>query len=85
MLRKSVYQYEYMDEWQKFNETSVHGKKDFYSNLNMEDITDTDWIHTKGVCQDFEIKNAVEYHTFYLKGDTLLLADVFKNLCIKCV
>ena len=83
LLRKSVYQYEYMDEWQKFNETSIHGKKDFYSNLNMEDITDTDWLRAKGVRQ--EIKNAVEYHTFYLKGDTLLLADVFKNLCIKCV
>ena len=29
-----------MDEWNKFNETSLPKKEDFYSNLNMEDITD---------------------------------------------
>ena len=29
-------------------------KKDFYSHLNMEDITDA---HAKRVCKDFEIKN----------------------------
>ena len=34
-------------------------------------------MHAKGVCQDFEIKNAVEYHTCYLKRDTLLLGNVF--------
>ena len=45
----------------------------------MEDITDTDYMHAKKVCQDFEIKNFSEYHDLYLKSDTLLLADVFKN------
>ena len=77
LLKKGVYQYEYMDEWGKVNETSIPGKQDFYSNLNLEDVTDTDCMHAKGVCQDFEIKNAVEYHTFYLKSDTLLLGNVF--------
>ena len=28
-----------MDEWEKFNETSLREKEEFYSNLNMEDIT----------------------------------------------
>ena len=36
MLRKGVYYYEYMDEWEKFNETSLSKKDDFYSNLDME-------------------------------------------------
>ena len=31
-------------------------KKDFYSHLNMEDITDADYMHAKRVCKDFEIK-----------------------------
>ena len=31
-----------MDDWEKFNETSLPGKEDFYSQLNMEDNTDTD-------------------------------------------
>ena len=31
-----------MDDWEKLNETSLPGKEDFYSHLNMEDITDAD-------------------------------------------
>ena len=43
LLRKGVYPYEYMDKWKKFNETaSPEKKKEFYSNLNMEDIKDAD-------------------------------------------
>ena len=45
----------------------------------MEDITDGDSMHAKRVCKHFEIKNLGEYHDLYLKSDTLLLADVFKN------
>ena len=45
-----------MDEWEKFNETSLPEKVELYSNLNMEDITDTDYNHAKRVYKDFEIK-----------------------------
>ena len=86
LLRKGVYPYEYMDDWEKFNETTLPEKEEFYSNLNMEDITDADYMHAKRVCKDFEIKNLGEYHDLYLKSDTLLLADVFKNfrkMCLK--
>ena len=57
LLRKSVYPYEYMDEWEKFNETTLSEKEEIYSNLNMEDSTDADYVHTKRVFKDFEIKN----------------------------
>ena len=40
LLRKGVYPYKYMDSWEKFNETSLLIKEDFYSHLNMEDIED---------------------------------------------
>ena len=39
-----------MDDWEKFYETPLPEKEDFYSNLNMEDITDTDYTHAKKVC-----------------------------------
>ena len=45
----------------------------------MEDITDADYMHAKGLCKDFEIKHLGEYHDFYLKNDTLHLANVFEN------
>ena len=38
-LREGLYTYEYMDDWEKINETSLPKKEDFYSHLNMEDIT----------------------------------------------
>ena len=36
-----------MDEVEKFNETSLPEKEEFYSDLNIEDITDADYAHTK--------------------------------------
>ena len=56
LLQKGVYPYEYMDDWEKFNETSLSEKEDFFSHLNMEDITDGGYAHAKRVCKDFEIK-----------------------------
>ena len=46
-LRKGVYLCEYMDSWERFNEISLPDKEAFYSNLNMEDITDVDYKHAK--------------------------------------
>ena len=47
LLRKGVYPYEYMDSWEKFDETSFSDKTTFYSVLNLEDITDEDYEHAK--------------------------------------
>ena len=52
MLGKGVYPDEYMDDWEKFTKTALHEKEDFYSNLNMEDIADADYIYEKIVCKD---------------------------------
>ena len=49
LLQKVVYPYEYMDDWEKFNETSLPEKEDIYNHLNMKDITDTDYGHAKRV------------------------------------
>ena len=65
-----------MDHWEKFNGTSSPEKEDFYSHVNVEDITNADYTHTKRVCKDFEMKNLGEYHDLYVQSDTLLLADV---------
>ena len=49
MLRKVVYPYEYMNDWEKSNETSSQEKEDFYNHLNMRNITDEDYTHAKRV------------------------------------
>ena len=72
-----------MDNWEKFNETLLPIKEDFYIHLNMEDITDADHAHAKGVCKDFEIKRLGEYHDIYVQSYTLLLADVLEICVLK--
>ena len=54
-----------MDDLEKLIETSLPEKEDFYSHLNMEDITDADYEHTKRVCKDFEIKIFEEYDSMF--------------------
>ena len=75
-----------MGSWQRFDETSLPDKENFYSNLNMEDITDVDYRHGKTVFEYFINKNVGDYRDLYVQSDTLLLADVFenfRNMCIK--
>ena len=84
-LQKDVYPCEYMDGWKKFNETSLSVKEDFYSHLNMEDMTNADYAHTKRVCKNFEIENLGEYHNLYVQSDRLLLAEVFENFQKMCL
>ena len=57
LLRKGVYPYQYMDEWEKFTETTLLEKEEFYTNVNIEDIKDADYMNGKRVYKDFEIKN----------------------------
>ena len=79
LLPKAVYPYEYIDDWEKINATLLLEKEDFYSHLNIKDITDVDNARTKRVCKDFKIKNLVQCHNLYVQSDALLLADVFEN------
>ena len=57
LVPKGVYPYQYQDDWEKFNEKSLPKKEGFNNHFNMEDLTDADYAHAKGVCKDFEIKH----------------------------
>ena len=81
-MQKDVYLYESMDDWEKFNETLLPEKEDFYSRLN---ITDADSAHAKRVWKDFEIKELRDYHDLCVQSDPLLLADVFENFRNTCL
>ena len=45
-----------MDSWEKFNETSLTRKEFFYSELNLEHISDKDHLHAQKVRDAFKIK-----------------------------
>ena len=61
MRRKGVYPYEYMDEWNKFEETSLPPKDTFYSKLNIKGISDQDHEHVQQVWNIIEKKTLSRY------------------------
>ena len=86
-VKKGIYPYEYMSEWEKFKETKVPPREAFYSKLNMAGVKDEDYEHARKVWKEFEIKNLGEYHDLCLKTDVIiLLANVFEDfreVCLK--
>ena len=85
LLRKGVYPYECMNSWEKINETSLPDKEAFYSNLNMEDITDVEYMHAKIIFKNLINKNLGDNHDLCVQSDTLLLPNVFENFRNMCV
>ena len=82
MLQKGVYLHEYMNDWEKLNKTSLTEKED---HLNMDDITDADYAHTKRVSKEFKMKNAGQYHDLYVQSNIFVLVDVFENFRNICL
>ena len=44
-----------MDSWERFSETSLPDKEAFYSELNLENITDEDYVHAQKVWKKFKM------------------------------
>ena len=85
MLRKGVYPYEYMDSWERFNETSLPNKEDFYGNLNMEDYHDlyvqSDTLLLADVFNNFRDMCIKEYELD--PGHFLSLPGLVWQACLK--
>ena len=84
LKQKSVYPYEYMDNFEKFNKEKLPAKKYFYSSIKDGKIGDdgkildghidnSDYLICKKTWNKFGMKNMGDYHDHYLKKDVLLL------------
>ena len=73
-----------MDSWERFNETSLPPKKDIYSELILEDISDKDYSHAQKVFKEYSIDMG-DYHDLYIQTDTFLLPDVFEKFRDTCI
>ena len=85
MSQKGVYPYDYMDSFEKFDQTELPTKELFNSVLNDQHITNEEYDHARKVWETFDIKAMGEYHDLYLKSDVLLLADVFESFRKTCL
>ena len=79
LRRKGVYCYDHMDDWSKFDETSLPAMIAFHSTLTGRDISLEDYHHARDVWNHFKIRNLGEYSDLYLKTDVILLADAFET------
>ena len=85
MSKKGVYPYDFMNSFEKFDQTELPAKEHFYSILNDQDITNDEYDHAKKVWKAFKIKTMGEYHDLYLGSDMLLLTNVFENFRKTCM
>ena len=85
LIRKGIYPYEYMDSWNRFNETRLPSNNKFYSNLYMSGVGDGEYEHARNVWREFRIRIMGEYHDLYLKTDTILLANIFESFRSVCM
>lgn len=86
LLRKGVYPYEYMNEWDKFEEIQLPSREAFFSSVKHEYISEEDYAHAQHVFKSCKLSNLRDYHDLYLKKDVLLLADnlKFRNMSLEC-
>ena len=79
LKRKGIFPYEYIDSFDRYNETSLPSKEKFFSTLYNKAISDSDYQHAQNVWNHHKIKTIQEYAELYMKTDILLLTDVFEN------
>ena len=62
-----------MDCFERLFETSLPDKDAFYSNLNMESITDIDYRYAKNAFNKFNNNNLGDYNDLYVQSDLTIL------------
>nr|CAG8623300.1 4787_t:CDS:2 [Entrophospora candida] len=85
LFQKGVFPYDWTNSWDKFKKTALPRRKDFYSLLSQQNISNADYVYAQEVWQKFEMKTFGKYHDLYFETDVLLLADVFMNYTIMCL
>ena len=79
VCRKGVYPYNYLNSYERFEETCLPPKDCFFNTLTNSHITDEDYQHAKNVWDKFQMKTNYDYHDLYVKTDCILLADCFQS------
>ena len=76
LTEKGVYPYNYVKDYDVFNETDLPSPESFYDNLQKEELKASDYIRAKVVWNKTECKTFGDYHDICLLTDVLLLADL---------
>ncbi|XP_053207020.1 uncharacterized protein LOC128391197 [Panonychus citri] len=79
LMKKGCLPYEYLDSFDRFTETSLPSRDQFYSSLMESSICDEIYNHVRDVWSHFDCVTLKDLHDIYLKTDVVLLTAVFEN------
>ena len=54
LLRKGVFPHKWFDDYSKLDEKTLPRKEEFYSELNLEGISDEEYRHAQKVWKEFQ-------------------------------
>ena len=84
MWRKGVYPYDYMDSFDRFEETELPPQDAFFSKLFDSPCSDLEYTHATRVWTASGCDTIVDHHDIYLKLGVLILA-VFSKSSVELV
>ncbi|XP_037921412.1 uncharacterized protein LOC119658218 [Hermetia illucens] len=84
LTRKGVFPYEYINSWDRLNETSLPSREKFFNKMSNTECKEADYQHALNVWKQFNCGVMWDYLELYLKTDVLLLTDVFENFRNVC-
>ena len=76
--QKGVFCYDYIDKFERLDETALPPHEQFYNRLAGEDCSEAVHARSKRVWRDFKFKHIGDYMRFYLLSDVALLTDMFQ-------
>ena len=83
--RNCVYRCDYMDSFERFDETELPTQDAFFNKLSGSSCSDIDYAHASRVWDAFGCDTIVDYHDVYLQLDVLLLVDFFEKFRRTCL
>ena len=86
MRRKGVYPYDYLDSFDRCEETEWPPQDAFFSKLSGSPCSDSVYTHAIRVWAGFGCDTKADYHDIYLKLDVLFLAgfsEKFRKTCLE--
>ncbi|XP_046570051.1 uncharacterized protein LOC124278380 [Haliotis rubra] len=85
LTRKLPYCYEYVDSFDKLEETKLPSRDEFYSSLSEDTISKEDYDFAHDIWMTFKISSVREFMELYVAVDTLILTDVFEAFRDMCL
>ena len=84
--RKGVYPYDYMDNFDRFDETKLPSQDAFFSKLSGSPCSNSEYTHATRVWSAFGCRTMADYHDIYLQLVVLLVAafsERFRATCLE--